>query len=79
MKDNYDRSISMQCPTCGGESFEHDDDSPHVRCMRCDLTLTKEELRDGNGTRIEDEVETLKAEILKDVKADFAKMFKKWK
>jgi transcription initiation factor TFIIIB Brf1 subunit/transcription initiation factor TFIIB len=79
MKDSYDRSMSMQCPTCGGESFEHDEDKPDVRCVRCDLTLTKDELREANGVRIEEEVEALKAEVLKDVKADFAKIFKKWK
>lgn len=79
MKDSYDRSMSMQCPTCGGESFEHDEDKPDVRCVRCGLTMTKAELREANEARIEEEVETLKAEVLSDVKADFAKMFKKWK
>ncbi|WAC22928.1 ECs_2282 family putative zinc-binding protein [Blastomonas sp. SL216] len=79
MKDNYDRSITYQCPTCGGESFEHDDGDPEVRCVRCDRVMTKDELREANGARIEAEVDALKAEVLKDVKADFSKMFKKWK
>ncbi len=79
MKKSYDRSMSMQCPTCGGESFEHEKDNSEVRCVRCELTLTKDELREANGGRIEEEVEALKAEVMKDVKADFAKMFKKWK
>ena len=79
MKDSYDRSMSMQCPTCGGESFEHEEDKPDVRCVRCDRTMTKAELREANGARIEEEVEALKAEVLKDVKADFAKMFNRWK
>jgi len=79
MKDTYNRSISMQCPTCGGESFEHSEDSPTVRCIRCDRVMTKDELREANGSRIEEEVDTIKAELMKDVKADFAKMFKKWK
>ena len=79
MKDSYDRSMSLQCPTCGGESFEHEEEQPDVRCVRCDLILTKAELREANGARIDEEVEALKAEVLKDVKADFAKIFKKWK
>ena len=79
MKSNYDRSVSMQCPTCGSESFEHSEDDPTVRCARCDRIMTKVELREANGSRIEEEVDALKAEVLKDVKADIAKMFKKWK
>ncbi|KTE18767.1 hypothetical protein ATE67_16855 [Sphingopyxis sp. H050] len=79
MKDSYDRSMSLQCPTCGGESFEHEDLKPDVRCVRCDRVMTKDELREANGARIEAEVDALKAEVMKDVKADFAKIFKKWK
>nr|WP_269433466.1 hypothetical protein [Sphingopyxis sp. H050] len=41
--------------------------------------MTKDELREANGARIEAEVDALKAEVMKDVKADFAKIFKKWK
>ena len=79
MKDDYGRSISLQCPTCGGESFEHDEDKPDIKCVRCERTMTKDELREANGARIEEEVETLKAEVFKDVKADISKMLKKWK
>jgi ribosomal protein S27AE len=79
MPDNkYDRSISMQCPTCGGTDFESDD-SPEIRCGQCDRTMTKHELREANGERIQAEVEDVKAEIMKDIKKDFSKMFKKWK
>lgn len=79
MKDSYGRSVSLQCPTCGSESFEHENDKPDVRCVRCDRVMTKSELREANGARIEAEVDEVKAEVLKDVKADLAKMFKKWK
>ncbi|MBY8829896.1 ECs_2282 family putative zinc-binding protein [Hephaestia mangrovi] len=79
MKSNYDRSISMQCPTCGSESFEHSEDNPTVSCTRCDRTMTKDELREANGSRIEEELDALKAEVLSDVRADISKMFKKWK
>ena len=79
MKDSYDRSMRLQCPTCGGEGFEQEDDKPDVRCVRCDRVITKDELREANGPRIETEVDEIKAEVLRDVKADFAKIFKKWK
>lgn len=78
MKNNYDRSISLQCPTCGGTDFEHND-TEQVQCIRCERVLTKDELREANGTRIEAEVDELKAEVLKDVHADLKKIFKKWK
>jgi len=32
-----------------------------------------------NGARIDEEVEALKADVLRDVRADFKKMFSKWK
>ena len=79
MKDSYDRSMSLQCPTCGSESFEHEEDKPDIRCIRCDRMMTKDELREANDERIEAEIDVLKAEVFKDVKADVAKMFKKWK
>ena len=79
MRNNkYDRSISMQCPTCGGTDFESDEGS-EIRCIQCDRTMTKDELREANSERIQAEVEEVKAEIVKDIKRDFSKMFKKWK
>lgn len=74
----YDRSISMQCPTCGGTDFEFDD-GPEIRCVQCDRLMTKDELREANEERIQAEVEEAKADILKDITKDFSKMFKKWK
>lgn len=79
MKDSYNRSLRLQCPSCGGESFEQEEDKPDVRCVRCDRMMTKDELREANGARIEAEVDEIKGEVLKDVKADLANIFKKWK
>ncbi|MFZ8499128.1 ECs_2282 family putative zinc-binding protein, partial [Staphylococcus aureus] len=69
MKANYNRSVSLQCPTCGGTQFEFDE-TEFVKCSRCDRVLNKEELRRANGCLIEAEVEEMKAEVLRDVKAD---------
>ncbi|APR51915.1 hypothetical protein CA223_07265 [Sphingomonas koreensis] len=74
----YNRSISMQCPTCGGTDFAQDDSSI-VKCASCDREMTKDELREANGDRIQAELEVIKAEVMKDIRADFAKAFKKWK
>ncbi len=78
MKDKYDRSISLQCLTCGGAEFEQDE-TEIVKCFRCERTLTQTELRESNGRLIEAELDDLKTQILKDVKADLRKIFSKWK
>lgn len=80
MKDNYSRSVSMQCSTCGGTQFEFDEDGGPIRCTGCDrVYATKDELIAENGARIEGEVEGMKSDILGDVKKDLSKMFKKFK
>lgn len=65
----YDRTISMQCPTCGGTEFESesDDDSRPVRCPACGLTATKDELIQANQEKIDAHVDEIKDELLKDV------------
>lgn len=79
MKDDYSRSVSMQCSTCGGTDFEFEDESSPVRCAGCDRVFTHEELIRENGARIESEVEDVKAQIVADIRKDFSKMFKKFK
>lgn len=74
----YDRSISMQCLTCGGEDFETNT-SDTVKCSRCGRSMSKVELREANSTRIEHEIANVKAEVLKDVKDDLSRIFRKWK
>lgn len=75
----YDRSISMQCPTCGSEDFEHEESSPIVTCHGCGRAMTKDELKEANGPRIEAEIESVKAEAMRDVRKEFDRIFKKWK
>lgn len=75
---DHSRSISMQCPTCGGEAFEYSE-GPEVRCVRCDRVTTKDELREANGDRIAAEVDDVKEAILKDVAGELRKAFSKWK
>jgi ribosomal protein S27E len=70
----------MQCSTCGGTQFEFDEDGGPIRCAGCDrVYASKDELIVENGGRIDSEVEEMKAAVLKDVRADFSKMFKKFK
>jgi hypothetical protein len=66
--DKYSRRVSMQCSTCGGTAFEYDDESGPYRCTGCDRTFTREELLRENGERIENEVDEVKGEIVKDLR-----------
>lgn len=77
MKNDYSRSITLQCSTCGGGDFEHDGDEGPVHCVGCNRNYTREELIRENGARIEAEVDEVKSEVLSDVRKEFGKIFKK--
>ncbi len=79
MKTDYSRSVSMQCPTCGGMDFEFNEEGGTVRCTGCDRAYDRQKLIRENGGRIDAHVEEMKSEIMADVRKDFAKMFKKFK
>lgn len=79
MKGDYSRSVSMQCSTCAGTEFEHDEDDGPMRCTGCDRVYAREELVRENGARIEAEVDEVKSQIVADIHKDFSKMFKKFK
>ena len=73
--DKYSRSVSMQCSTCGGTRFEFEGKAGPYRCVGCDRTFTREELMRENGGRVDDEVEAMKGEIVKDLRAHLHKAF----
>ncbi len=78
MKDDYNRTVSLQCPTCGGTNYEMDN-RPQLVCAKCGLEISEEALKEANGARIESVVDEVKGEIFKDVRADLKKAFRKWK
>ena len=83
MKNSYDRSIGLLCPTCASDHLkcldEQETEDSHYCCGRCEGHFSYEEIRTSNSERIEAEVEEMKAEIMSDVRKDFSKMFKKSK
>lgn len=79
MKQDYSRSISMQCSTCGGTDFEFEDENSAVRCVGCNRAFTREELIRENNAQIEAEVEDVKSQFISDISKDFKKMLKKFK
>jgi uncharacterized Zn finger protein (UPF0148 family) len=79
MKNDYSRSVSMQCSTCGCIDFEFEDSEGPVRCTGCDRAFDRQELIRENGERIESHVNEIKSEVISDVRKDLNKMFKKFK
>ena len=75
----YNRDIPMMCPTCGGTQFETNDSATLAKCVRCELEITIEALKRSNERNIELHVEEVKDQIIKDIKKDVSKMFKKFR
>ena len=82
MKKDYDRSLTLLCPTCASDELgcldEHETEESQYQCKSCEGKFTYAEIKDANSERIEAAVEEMKAEIVTDIKKDFSKMFKKF-
>ncbi len=78
MKDNYNKSISLRCNTCGDSSFEFNEDKSWVKCKRCDREYHGgyDELVKFNQGEIDEQVSEMKKEVMQDIKKDFDKMLK---
>lgn len=82
LKKNYNRSVSLQCATCGSTSaFETDEKTGVITCKRCNRVYYGgyDELVNLNQKQIADEVDDAKKEIEKDVQKELNKIFKKFK
>lgn len=77
--DKFDRTIPLNCPTCGGTEFEYqsdNDDTQPVKCPGCGLTTTKAELIASNSENIAAHMDEIKEQLLKDVTQSFKDAFK---
>ena len=79
MKKDYNQSVSMICPTCGGADFSFEQENSPVRCIGCNRVFTRDELMRENGFQIDAAVDDMKKEIIADVTQDWHKMLKKFK
>ena len=67
---------NLRCPTCGGETFEGDDDHFFLRCERCGREFIGgvDELQDYNKMHIEKRVNSIVEEAWnKAIKKTFKK------
>lgn len=78
MKDNYSKSVTLKCITCGDSSLEYNEDKTSIICERCGREYHGgyDEVVELNKPEIEKEKENLKKEVIKDAEAHFKKMMK---
>ena len=75
MKNNYNRTVELNCPVCHGKDF--DSVGGTATCKNCGHTFTKQQLQDANRSKINTAVESVKKEVFNDIKTNFQKMLKK--
>ena len=88
MKD-LSRSVKMFCPLCGNDQFEslegeledfvHASDDIRFRCSDCHSIYTKGALKEENSEIIENAVEEMKEEAIKEFEKELKKAMKGWK
>jgi hypothetical protein len=71
--EKYTRTVSLQCPTCGGTEFSGPDSHEVFTCARCARTLTRDELVHENSENMNAHLE----ELAEDVKKDAIELLKK--
>ncbi|KUY30038.1 hypothetical protein [Elizabethkingia ursingii] len=78
MNNNYSKSISLRCNTCGETSFEYNEDKTWIKCNRCSREYHRgyDELVELNQAEIDVELSVMKKEVTEDLKKDFTQMLK---
>jgi uncharacterized Zn finger protein (UPF0148 family) len=78
--EKYNRSVTLNCPSCGCDQFEYDDAGglvEHMKCARCQREYTRDELIGANSENVSEHVKEMKEEIVKDVAKEFRTTLKK--
>lgn len=86
MKDIIE-NFDLLCPLCGNKLFESLDvdfndlynasEEVRLKCANCNRIFTKSQLIEQNGDIIDEGIENLKDEALKQMEKEITKMFKK--
>ncbi|MEL4180223.1 ECs_2282 family putative zinc-binding protein [Roseateles sp. PN1] len=70
----HKRTITLQCPTCGGSDFENgssNDPTALLECVSCHRTTSRDQLIDDNAENIEHQKQELTQEVVGGLKKDF--------
>ncbi|UST72309.1 type II toxin-antitoxin system MqsA family antitoxin [Pseudomonas siliginis] len=66
--DKHSRTISLQCPTCGGASFESEiGEDTEVKCVQCGRVIERDELLRENSENIQENLEEMNSDVGKDI------------
>lgn len=78
MKDNYNKSVTLRCITCGDTSLEYNEDKTSIICKRCGREYLGgyDELVALNKPLIDSELEKLGKEAIDNELAAFDKFIK---
>ncbi len=80
VKRNYDRSIELNCPTCGCTQFEHEgedyDSAKSIKCASCQLEFSKDDIIEGNSENISKHAEEISQEVFEDLQKQMKNIFK---
>jgi len=87
--EDLTRNVQLLCPVCGNNQFETFDtatdefmdatDETRFRCSDCGNIFTKRELIDENQAVINENIEEVKQEAIKEIQNDLKKALKKWR
>lgn len=62
--DKTDRTMELQCPTCGDSTFRFREADAPIICNHCGRSLTREELINENGELVETALEEMAPEFI---------------
>ncbi len=80
MDSKYNRSVTLQCPTCGGKDFATGEDAPEVKtCAGCNRQFSKDELIRENQASIQANLDDLKKQVTADLTKNLRDALKKLK
>jgi hypothetical protein len=76
---DHQRTISLQCPTCGSTDFDNggsEDLTATLTCTTCNRETTREQLIEDNAEHIESQKQELLQEATAQIKKDFEKQLR---
>lgn len=75
--DKRSRTITLQCPTCGGSAFKSEtNENPEVKCIGCERVIRRDELIQENSETIQEHLDKMKRDIVKDAADQMRKTLK---
>ena len=79
--DKYNRSVSLDCSTCGSSEFSHDgadgQTSELLTCGNCGLEISRDDLIRANDENVQAHVKEIGQTVVKDLQKELHESLKK--